>query len=484
MSMEAAAEKSGEAGTSAVPETPKVKFGEKLGFLTFSGSNNIVYQFRSIYYLFFLTNVLKMNVGWAGAILAIGTFWDAINDPLIGFWAVNRKFKNGETLRPFTLWHCAPWAATVVLMFTNFSFSQKLTAAVALIIYILFSVFNTTISLPYNGMSGLATNRDSDRRSINVFRNLGGCIGSAIGAVACLPLLKIFGALNSDGNLSETGASRGFLIVALIMGFIMVAGSIVHFATTKERVSQISDEESRLSLVKLFGMLFRCRSWWYNTVFIICYGVINFLLMSSLTYYATYVMGSTASATMIQAAYLVASVLSSFIVSPIDGKFGRRKCMMTGALIAIVGKLWFIIQPFSTGAIYLNAITVGISVTFAYVLLNTNRNNIVEIVEARDGRRIDSMVCTVDNLASKLAVAGATMLSAALLSGAGYDANLPVQPTTAINVINTMLGWAPIVASVIMLVCAFLMPVEKEYASAKEKLLREHGGNAQQDEAD
>ena len=451
-------------------ETPKIKMGEKLGFLTFSGSNNIIYQFKSIYYLFFLTNVLKIGVGLAGLVLAIGTLWDAINDPLVGFWAVNRKFKSGESIRPFALWHSVPWAVTLVLMFTDFGLSEKLMAAVALIIYIVFEIFNTTVSLPYNGMSGLCTNRESDRRSINVFRNLGACIGSGIGAVACLPLLKLFGALNAEGNLSETGASRGFIIVACVMGCIVIIGSMVHYATTKERVKQVSEEESKLSVKQILSMLLKCRSWVYNTIFIICYGVVNFLLMNSLTYYSTYVLGSTASATMIQAAYLVASVLTSFIVSPTDKRFGRRKCMMLGAFIAILGKVWFVIQPFSIGAIYVNAITVGISVTFAYVLFNTNRNNIVDIVEARDGRRIDSMVCTVDNLASKLAVAGATFLSTALLSRAGYDANLAAQPTAAIGVINTMLGWAPVVASLIMLAAAFFMPIEKEFADAKVKL--------------
>ena len=460
-----------------IADTPKIKLGEKLGFLTFSGANNIVYQFRSIYYLFFLTNVLKLSMGWAGLTMAIGTLWDAINDPMIGYWAVNRKFKNGEKLRPFVLWHSVPWAATVVLIFTDFGVSQKLCAAIAFILYMLFQVFNTTISLPYNAMSGLATNRDSDRRSLNVFRNMGGCIGSAIGAVACLPLLKIFGALDSKGNLSEGGASRGFLIVACIMGAIMIAGSLVHYATTKERVRQISDEDSRITIKNILAMLFQCRSWGFNIVYIICYGVINFLLMSSLTYYATYILGSTSAATMIQAAYLVASVLTSFIVSPFDKKLGRRKCMMLGAIIAIVGKIWFVIQPFSVGAIYVNAITVGISVTFAYVLFNTNRNNIVEIVEARNGRRIDSMIATTDNLASKLAVAGATMLSTALLAGAGYDANLAAQPASVLNVIIIMIGWAPTIAAVIMLAAAFFLPIEKEYAEAKEILQNPERGN-------
>ena len=40
-------------------------------------------------------------------------------------------------------------------------------------------------------------------------------------------------------------------------------------------------------------------------LYIICYGVNNVLIMSSITYYATYVMGSTGAATIIQAVYPV-----------------------------------------------------------------------------------------------------------------------------------------------------------------------------------
>jgi len=455
----------------ALAETPKIRQIEKLGFLTFSTSNNIIYQFRSIYHLFFMTNVLKLSMGWAGMVIAIGTVWDAINDPLIGYWAVNRKFKNGERLRPFVLWHSFPWALTVVLMFTDFGVSQRAAGVLALVFYLLFEVFDTIMLLPYNSLSGLATNRDPDRRSINVFRNLGGCIGSAIGAVACLPLLSLFGALDAAGNL-DAAAPRGFFIVVCIMGVIMMAGSLVHYATTKERVKQISDEDEKLSPRRLIKMLLQCRSWLYNTLYLICYCVMSFLLMSSIAYYATYVLNSTAAATMIQASYLVAAVLTTFIVTPLDKLLGRRRCMLLGAFVAIAGKAWFIIQPFSTGAIYLNAITVGISVTFTYVLFCTNRNNIVDIIEARDGRRIDSMVSTVDNLASKLAVAGAALLSTSLLGKAGYNADLTAQADSVIHVINIMLGWVPAVASLIMLVAVFFNPIEKEFAAAKEKLRR------------
>lgn len=60
-------------------------------------------------------------------------------------------------------------------------------------------------------------------------------------------------------------------------------------------------------------MLFRCKSWVLNMLYIICYGVNNVLIMSSITYYATYVMGSTGAATIIQAVYLVVSIITTVL---------------------------------------------------------------------------------------------------------------------------------------------------------------------------
>jgi len=451
----------------------KVDLKEKLGFFTFSGSNNIVYQFKSIYYLFFLTNVVKLDVFWAGTILTIGTIWDAINDPLLGYWAVNHRFKSGESVRPFALWHSVPWAITVVLLFTDFHLSEIPAIILALVIYILFEVFNTFVGIPYNSMGGLASDLDSDRRSINVFRNLGGTLGSGIGALACLPLLKRFGALNREGNLTDT-ADSGFFKVAVIMGLIVIAGCLIHYFTTRERVKQVADDEEHLPFRTIATTLLKNKSWVINTLYIICYGVINLLLLTCVTYYATYVLGSTAAATSVQAAFLVSSLLSSFFVSKIDQKLGRRKTMMMAPLVSILGKIWFVLSPASTMAIYVNAVSVGISATIAFVLFNTNRNNLVDIVEADSGRRFDSMIASTDNLAAKLASAAATQFITISLAVAGFNAELPNQPAAAISVINFMLGIAPMAVSVLMLWAASRIPIEKELKAARIKLAKEN----------
>jgi sugar (glycoside-pentoside-hexuronide) transporter len=446
-----------ETGSGGIPRT---RFPEKLGFCTFSTASNVVYQFKSIYYLFFLTNVLKMNVLAAGTILTIGTIWDAVNDPLIGFWAVNHKFKNGERVRPLALWFALPWAVAVVLLFADFGLQDRAAIAVALIVYLLFELFNTFVGIPYNSMGSLATNLDADRRSINVFRNFGGALGAGIGAVACLPLLKLFGALDAKGNLIDATSSRGFILTACVMGAVCIVGCLVHFFTTKERVKPIGEDDEKLSAKTVFGMLFKCRSWVLNMCYIICYGVINLLLMSCITYYATYVLGSTAAATAIQAAYLAASIGSSFLVSVIDRAIGRKMTMLAAAVLFIIGKIWFVINPFSVGAIYVNAVTVGFAVTVTFVMFNTNRNNIVDIIEWQSGRRLDSLVSTADNLASKLAVAGATWLVTAALAATGFDAGLAVQPQSAINTINAALGWVPMLVAVVMMAVIFFLNIE------------------------
>lgn len=448
---------------------PRTRFPEKLGFCTFSTASNVVYQFKSIYYLFFLTNVLKIDVLIAGTILTLGTIWDAINDPLIGFWAVNHKFKNGERVRPLAIWFAVPWAITVVLLFADFGLPNRAAVAVALVVYLLFELFNTFVGIPYNSMGSLATNLDADRRSINVFRNLGGALGAGIGAVACLPLLKAFGAMDGKGNLIDAASARGFLLTACVMGTVCIIGCVVHFFTTKERVKPIGEDDEKLSAKTVFAMLFRCKGWVLNMLYIICYGVINLLLMSCITYYATYVLGSTAAATAIQAAYLVAALGASFLVSAIDRLLGRKKTMLFAAALFILGKVWFVINPFSLGAIYVNAISVGIALTITFVMFNTNRNNIVDIIEWQSGRRLDSLVSTADNLASKLAVAGATQLVALSLSLNGFDAKLTNQPAGAIAAINAILGWIPMVVAAVMMVVILFLNIESDTSKMLEE---------------
>ena len=450
-------------------ETPKIGWAEKFGFGTFSTASNVVFNFKDLFYLFFLTNVMGIKIEHAGMITALGIVWDAVNDPLVGYWAVNHTFKNGEKCRPFALWCAVPWAVTVVLMFTCFDVAYGMKLAIAIAIYFLFELFNTFAAIPYNSMGGLATNRDSDRRAINVARNLGGCVGSGIGGVALYPLLDLFGGLDANGNVMANEAGQtAFVYAAAVMGAICIIGSFAHYFTTKERIQQEEEDDSKLGIVEVFRMLLSCKSWVMNALYIIVYGILNLLIMSNVNYYATYILGSASSATPIMAVFLATSVIGTVLCIPVDKKIGRRKTMILGAAIYLVGKIPFLINPYSIVTIYINGITVAVAMAFAFVLFNTNRNNLSDLIEFRSGRRIDSLVSTCDNLAAKLSKAGVNLGMTAALGAAGFNADLPVQPESANETICALLGWVPMIFAAIMLVIAFFHPIEKEMAEMRD----------------
>jgi GPH family glycoside/pentoside/hexuronide:cation symporter len=339
---------------------------------------------------------------------------------------------------------------------------------IALLVYLLFELFNTYVGIPYNSMGGLATNVDADRRSINVSRNLGGCIGAGIGAISCMPLLKLFGALDNAGNLNDN-ASRGFLLVAIFVGAIVIIGCLIHYGTTKERVKPIADDNEKLPVKTVFKMLLHSKSWVLNTLYIICYAVTNLLLLTNVAYYATYVLGNTSASTFLSAVYLLACITVCLLAGPIDRALGRKRTMILGLAVPFIGRLWFMLDPTNLAAMYINIVTAAFAMTVAFIMMNTNRNNIVDLIEWKDGRRLDGLVSTADGLASKLATAGATQLIAIALSVAGLDAALEKQPASVGNTINLMLGVVPFIVSIVMLVVVLFFTVEDELKKMREE---------------
>ena len=441
----------------------RIGFMEKLGFGAFSTAQNVVFNFKDIFYLFFLTDVMGLKIAHAGIITAVGMVWDAVNDPMVGFWATNHTFRNGEKIRPFAIWCAVPWALSVVLMFTCFNVGYWVKFFLAMLIYFVFELLNTFVAIPYNSMGSLATKDDRDRRSINVARNLGGCIGSGIGAVAITPMVGAFGGLDASGNpMANAAGQRAFMLSAAVMGLVCIAGCLAHYFTTRERVKQVSEDNSHLGVKQVFKMLFRCRSWVINALYVICYGVMNLLVMSNLNYYAKYVLGSTSKATPILAIYLVVSIIATICTGPIDKKLGRRGTMLFAAAVYVLGKIWFIFNPYSVGAIYINAFSVAVAMAITFVMFNTNRNNIVDIIEYREGRRIDSLVSTCDNLAAKLSKALTSLICTQVLSAVGFDKELDVIPQPAVNTICAFLGWVPALIGLIMFIIVYFHPIEKE----------------------
>ena len=448
-----------------------VKLPEKLGYMAYSTSANIVFNFKSLYYLIFLTNVLQIPVLTAGTMMTLGTIWDVTNDPIIGVFAGNVKFKSKEKIRPYLLVIAIPWALGLILLFTDFNLTQTLAVIVSLLIFFFYEIANTFRGIVYNGLGALASDNDDDRKSINAFRALGACLGSGIGAVAVTPIVRLFGGLQEKNAIIGKGDARALFLTALVMGGLCVFGCLAHYFTSKERVQEKEEHEDSVSIKDTYKMLFKCKSWVWNMLYIMGYGICNTLIMSAINYYAAYILGSSSKATPILAAYLVVSIIMSLLTPKIDTLLGRKKTMYLGVISQIVGKVIFMLNPTNEIFIYINAISVGFGATITFIMLNQNRNNISDVVEIQNHRRLDAMVSTGDNLASKLAEALVTQLMAFALAAAGFNEALKINQTVATkNVICGLLGLVPCIVLVGMLITIRFLDIEKE---KKESLERE-----------
>ena len=453
-------------------EKGKIGILEKLGFMSFSASTNIVFNFKSTYYKYFLTSILLIDPVAASNMALIGTVWDILNDPLIGVWANNVKFRSGEKVRPWLLYVSIPYALGMVLLFTDFNVSERWDIILGLVVFFFYEIANTFRGIPYNGMGALASSDDSDRKSINAFRSLGGCLGSGIGAVAVPMIVRMFGGLK-DHKVINSSDSPAIFRSAVFMGVLIFLGCLIHFFTTKERVKQVSTEEEKIGIVETYRMLFKCKSWVKNMFYIMTYGVSTCLLTSSITYYCAYVLNDSSKSTPIMAAYLLVSIIFSIITPKIDTLLGRKKTMALGAILQVVGKIPFILAPANIINAYINAIFTGMGLTMTFILFNTNRNAISDIVEILNGRRLDTMVSTGDNLVSKIAEAAVDKLFLVALAVAGFSAQLAdqglVQNVATQNTINALLGWIPALVACLMLVFALSIDTEKEYREAIAK---------------
>ena len=452
-----------------------IKLPEKLGFMSFSTSTNIVFNFKSTYYKFFLTSILLIDPVAVSNMALIGTIWDIVNDPILGVWANNVKFKSGEKVRPWLLWVAIPYGLGMVLLFTDFNVSQRWDIILGLVVFFFYEIANTFRGIPYNGMGALASSNDEDRKSINAYRSLGACLGSGIGAVAVPMIVKMFGGLKDHKVINSTDSAAIFKS-ALFMGVLIIVGCLIHYFTTKERVKQVSDNEEKIGIVETYKMLFKCKSWVKNMFYIMSYGVSTCLLTSSITYYCAYVLNNSALATPIMAVYLVFSIIFSIVTPKIDSILGRKKTMAIAAIIQIVGKIPFIISPYNAIFAYINAAAAGIGLTMTFIMFNTNRNSISDIVEVQNGRRLDTMVSTGDNLASKIAEAIVDKMFLVALAAAGFSAKLAdeglLQNIATQNTINALLGWIPAIVAVFMLIFALTIDTQKEY---KEALAQKEG---------
>ena len=452
----------------------RIGLGEKLGFGSFAMSLDIATNFIATFFLFFLTDVFGISPALAGTVLLLGTIWDAVNDPLIGYYSINRRFKNGEIARPYAKWFALPTALIFILLFTAFNIPMSIRFIYIVVIYLIYDTFSTFLRIPSGSMPTLASGNVKDRIGFSVFSTAGSSIGVIIATLVCWPLINALSGVDEMGGLINP--RTGFIGGSALAALVILGGTLFFYANTKERVMPLKDIKDKISTIDALKMLIGSREWVNNTLYMLFYNLSIIFVTASIVYYATYVLNDPGAVTILLGAYIATSLLTLPFVGIIHRKLGRKNLMILAAGILVLSKLYFIFDPANMVAVVMNGALMGIGVAFSIVAFSTNRAEIADLIEWKDGRRIENMISAMSSFISKLGLALGNFIIGLILEITGYRGEFSVQPREAIGAINSFMGTIPMALAALMLIVAFrskIVEAVSKMMNEKEKMNEE-----------
>ena len=197
----------------------KLPFKVKLGYGLSGYTSFITWTAFSYYGLYFFTDVVGLSAAFAGAMISLGTLWDAITDPIVGGISDNLKWKSGRR-RPLIIGVALPFVFISILLFTNWGFSEAVSKVYFVIIILLYYTAQTVLDISSSALGSEMTVDYDERATLATFKNYFG-LTATVAISPTLVLVAYFGGWFEKADFGWSCTLAIYMIVALIFIFIL-----------------------------------------------------------------------------------------------------------------------------------------------------------------------------------------------------------------------------------------------------------------------
>jgi len=295
--------------------TGKLPFKAKFGFGAAEASGSGLWIGFYLFFMYFLTDVVKMAPDKAGLIVAIATVWDAVTDPAIGILSDRSNLKSGRR-RPFLIGAAVPLGVSFWLMFTDFGLDPSWNFMYYLVMVIFYWTCFTCINIPHTALAAEMTQDYDERMSLGSYRMGWGQL-FAIPAASCpLILAGYYGDLFGSQK-------TGWSMMAATFGFIAIFPVLYTWYTTKgyELFPEKSDFEFKEMVKAVFSnrpFRYTLGIWTGSTILITLGGTVGI-------YFMTYIMGfNEDQSSMVYLYMMIMGILFVPLINIVSLKIGKR----------------------------------------------------------------------------------------------------------------------------------------------------------------
>lgn len=416
--------------------------------------------------LFYYTDVAGIDPALAGAALMVGKLtWDAINDPLFGYWSDRTRSKYGKR-RIFMIIGVVPLGIATWIMF---SLPVGLTGATAffavLLSFLLVDTFHTMTSVPYYAMTPELTRDYSDRAGLTSIRMIFSVLGYILGAALTTILVGIFESkgLDTRAAWSATGAFFGAVAVATIL---------VTTLTVKE-TGEMESEPSKLPPVKAIGTSFKNQPFVKLMIAFILSSFSFTILTALVPYFITYQLNMGDQVSYVLLVMLVSIGIFLVPAKMLSDRINKGPAYALGlfiASIAVMGGYFLPHQP--TPLIYAIAFIAGMGFSVQWVCPWSMLPDVVEYDEKMTGERREGIYYGMWAFLSKFTGALGIAVSGWALSWFNYVPNAEQTSQTLFG-IRLFFSIVPAIVILISLPILIRYPITRANHAALVKELAE-----------
>jgi oligogalacturonide transporter len=398
------------APVTSTPESEKLSRWQKIGYGLgdiYGGGSGVLVSF---YYLYFLTDVVRLNPALAGTVILISKVYDAITDPFEGVLGDRTRTRLGRR-RPYLLAGIPLIFISFFLLFYPVSLdSQAGRFAFVLLSYLFFSTVVSIVMLNYNALQSELTLDYDERTSLSSTRILFSTVASIVAAVLPLEIVALFSDVRS-----------GYIAMAAFFGAFFALPFIATVAATRER-PDFQRPPRPFHWRQAFVEPFQVRSFVILLAMYLFAFVAIDAVSSIVIYFMTYYLGRGDEASFVSGTLLVAQVISLPFYVWISKRWNKRTGYMVGAVAWMVVMLTsLLITPGQPAYfVYVFAVLVGLSTGGIVIMVYAMFPDIPDVDELKSGERREGIYAAMFTFMRKLSSAVAIFLISTAIAWAGY----------------------------------------------------------------
>ena len=420
---------------------------------------------------FYCTDIVGLSAAVVGTLFLVSKIVDAFTDLGFGFLLDKTHTKWGKA-RPYEVFIIFEWIFTVLM----FNIPNVSTTVQYIWLFIMYTMVNAVCATALGGIDSVYMAR--------AFTTEGNRIKAmSINGFIVMFCSIVFNIVFPSWLAGKGTTQAGWTTLVISLAVVMSVIGILRFVFCKEIVEDEADENGKattndLTLKESLGLVAKNKYLFIVVGLMFLTFIVN-NMQTATTYYFKYIYGDLAAQGTAAITSMV--VVPALVVFPaLSKKFGTTKILQACCLIGTIGLVIRTIGGPNMPTIILGGLLFGIGTLPISMMINTYLIDCMDYGEWKTGVRIEGLVASIANFASKVGQGVAVGLVGVVMGIAGYDGMAAVQSATANNAIVFLYNLLPIVIFVLMFILSLMYKVDSIRPQMNEDLAAMHAQHQEQ----